>query len=87
MAVRELRRANADQRLRNLMEQRSKDLHDEATRLEEALEKGRDEGRAEGRVDARKAFAKKLLEEGFPVKKIAELTELSEKEVIALMAG
>ncbi len=53
------------------------------SKLEEksALSTEREAGREEGREEGIKEVAKKLLKEKMPIKKIAEITGLSEKEL------
>ncbi len=52
--------------------------------MEEGMENGRAEGRAEGEAMANRASAKKLKEKGMVVADIAEVTGLSEEEILAL---
>ncbi len=49
--------------------------------LAEGREKGRKEGRKEGRTETKKSIAKNLLERGFSIEEIAQITELDIEEI------
>ncbi|MBP7635978.1 hypothetical protein KBA41_17570, partial [Candidatus Ozemobacteraceae bacterium] len=70
MAIKELRRVNADDQMRAILEQRDKEERILITRLEsarnEGLEKGRVEGRVEGSLEAAQAIARRLITLGMP---------------------
>ena len=66
-----------DEMLRDLHEARIKWKRDHATLLQTGLAEAREEGVLEARLE----LAARLLDEGLSVKKIAELTGLSESEV------
>jgi predicted transposase/invertase (TIGR01784 family) len=42
---------------------------------------GREKGREEGRDEARLIFARRLLDEGMPVARVAAITDLTEDQV------
>ncbi|TCW36726.1 putative transposase/invertase (TIGR01784 family) [Thermohydrogenium kirishiense] len=53
--------------------------------IKEGIEKGIEEGIKKGAKEEKIAIAKKLLKNGMPIDKIAEITELSEDEIKKLM--
>ena len=52
--------------------------------MKEALEKGRAAGIAAGKAEGKAEVAKKLLDLGFEITKVAEATGLSEKDIRSL---
>ena len=63
-------------------------LHDEATRIEEAMAEGKAEGRAEGReegkVAERTAIAREMLMDNEPIDKIMRYSKLTKEEILAI---
>ncbi|MBI3926569.1 MAG: hypothetical protein HY319_13595 [Armatimonadetes bacterium] len=72
MAIEAMRKAQASDEVRELIELRRKALHDEATRLEEAVNRGRQE--------ALRQTACGMCEEGFADEVVARLTGLTPDE-------
>jgi len=77
MAIRELRRVNADDQMRAILEQRDKEERILITRLESA----RNEGLEKGRVETAQAIARRLISLGMPASTISSATGLSEQEI------
>lgn len=89
MAVRAMRDANASDKVREMIEFRSKAEHDEATRLEsarldgleegmeEGMEKGLEKGLEKGQREALKATARKMREAGLDAEMIQRITGLT----------
>ncbi|HOY69147.1 MAG TPA: Rpn family recombination-promoting nuclease/putative transposase [Candidatus Ozemobacteraceae bacterium] len=77
MAIRELRRVNADDQMRAILEQRDKEERILITRLESA----RNEGLEEGIVKGYHSVAQRMLRLGIPIATIAASTGLSEQEI------
>ena len=75
-AFKELKRVNADERMRAILEQRDKEERSRITELNAALNKGREEGRAEGRDAGHEDVARKMLAEGIEISFIAKVTGL-----------
>ena len=75
-AFKELKRVNADERMRAILEQRDKEERSRITELNAALKKGREEGRAEGRDAGHEDVARKMLAEGIEISFIAKVTGL-----------
>ena len=48
---------------------------------EEGLKQGKEEGLKQGEKNEKRKIAKKLLEEGFEIKKISEITGLTIEEI------
>ncbi len=78
MAIAELQKLNSDREMRQLIEAREKARHDEATRFAEA--------ELRGKLSKMREIAEKLLAEGMPIAKVADLTGLAEAEVRTLGA-
>jgi predicted transposase/invertase (TIGR01784 family) len=82
----------ANDRLVELNEARMKRIRDEATRLEgtreegieQGMEKGVEKGLEQGVSKAKKEAAKRMLEKGYPVEDIQEITGLSRTQIEAL---
>jgi predicted transposase/invertase (TIGR01784 family) len=78
----------ANDRLVELNEARMKRIRDEATRLEgareEGIEQGIEKGLEQGVSKAKKEAAKRMLEKGYPVEDIQEITGLSRTQIEAL---
>ncbi|MCQ2089262.1 MAG: Rpn family recombination-promoting nuclease/putative transposase [Fibrobacter sp.] len=53
----------------------------------EGKAEGRAIGKAEGFAEGRKSIAQKLIVKNFPLKEIAEITELTEEEILAIKSG
>ena len=75
-AVRVIREMSDDDRIRELVWQREKDLHDRATELWDAKREGRAEGRAEGQAKERENIIKKLRKSGMTDERINEILNL-----------
>ena len=75
----------AEIRLMSKLEEKSALLNEREAEREEGIKeretKGIKRGRKEGKEEGIKEVAKKLLKEKMPIKKIAEITGLSEKEL------
>lgn len=84
-AVRVIREMSDDDRIRELVWQREKDLHDRATELWDAKREGRAEGRAEGKAEGkaegqakeRDILIKKLRKSGMTEERINEILSLN----------
>lgn len=88
-AVRVIREMSDDDRIRELVRQREKDLHDRATELWDAKREGRAEGRAEGKAEGkaegraegqakeRDILIKKLRKSGMTEERINEILSLN----------
>ncbi|HOY67803.1 MAG TPA: hypothetical protein PLP29_13030 [Candidatus Ozemobacteraceae bacterium] len=81
MAIRELRKVNADDQMRAILEQRDKEERILITRLESAHNEGLAKGREEGIVKGCYAVAQRMLRLGIPIATIAASTGLSEQEI------
>lgn len=84
-AVAKAQYANANSRLRRLLESREKEKRDEINRRLEAWEEGKAEGEMEGEgkgeAKGRREVARKMKEKGFDTGTITEITGLSEEEI------
>ena len=69
---------------RAIAEEREKALRDELSFRKAALEKGLREGREEGIKQEKLNTAKKLLQKGMTLSKVAEITGLSPEEIEGL---
>ena len=91
MALEAMRKACASDRVRELIEMRRKAAHDEATRLEDALERGREQGleqgiergREEGLERGRVETARSLRDAGVPLETILAATGLRAEDLEA----
>jgi len=81
MAIQEMVRASSDEVVRELIEARSKALHDEATRMKHAVEKAKKEGREEGKKKRDIEITKNLLKIGISLEQISKATGLSIEEI------
>ena len=70
-----------DEEVKRLAEIRLMSKLEEKSALDWAREDGQKEGREQGKKEKQKEIAKKLKEQRMPIKQIAEITGLSEKEV------
>ena len=90
MAMEEMKRVNADERLRAILEQREKEEHIRVTALHEAerrgIEKGIEKGRDEVRGEEKAEVARKMLAKGSDPALITELTGLSATEIERIKA-
>lgn len=77
MAIKELRRVNADDQMRAILEQRDKEERILITRLESA----RNEGIEQGIIKGCHSVARRMLALGIPIATIAASTGLSEQEI------
>ena len=84
-AVIEVKKLSEDEELQRLADLREKAIMDEKAIYQAGLDKGRTEGKAEGKVEgkieAMQEIAKKLLRQKLEMRKIAEITGLSIKEI------
>ncbi|CAG7645770.1 hypothetical protein PAESOLCIP111_05018 [Paenibacillus solanacearum] len=74
-----------DAQTRMEYEARLKYLRDEASRIEGAKAEGVAEGMAEGILQEKRQTARRLLARGYDVSTVADMTELSEEAIRALM--
>lgn len=81
MAIRELRRVNADDQMRAILEQRDKEERILITRLESARNEGIEQGIEQGIVKGCHSVARRMLALGIPIATIAASTGLSEQEI------
>lgn len=81
MAIHEMKKASSDPVVRELMEQREKALHDEATRMQSAVKKATEQAWEKSWEKAKMEDALKMKERGFDNDTISEITGLS-KEII-----
>lgn len=81
MALEAMRKACASDRVRELIEMRRKAAHDEATRLEDALEQGLERGREEGLERGRVETARRLRDAGVPLDTILAATGLRPEDL------
>jgi len=86
MALREMVRAVSDPVVRELMEHREKALHDEATRMEDAIEYAKAEGKTEGELNKSINIAKKALAKGYDIEEVSDLTGLPVEQIQKLMS-
>ena len=84
-AVIEVKKLSEDEELQRLADLREKAIMDEKAIYQAGLDKGKTEGKAEGKVEgkieAMQEVAKKLLRQKLEMRKIAEITGLSIKEI------
>lgn len=87
-AVNVLTTMSQDKKARAEYLSREMALHDEATKIEEAMEEGyeqgREEGREQGREEANIQAAKNLLQLGVAIEIIVKSTSLTEEMVLEL---
>ncbi len=85
MALESMRKACASDQVRELIELRRKAAHDEATRLEDAiergLERGLERGREEGLERGRVETARRLRDAGVPLETILAATGLRPEDL------
>lgn len=89
MAITEMKSAVADNMVREILSQREKALHDEATRMLHAekraekrgLERGMQQGMQQGEYKKATETAKNMLAKGFDIEVVSEITELSIDEI------
>lgn len=60
-------------------------LHDEATRIEEAIEGGYEKGIEKGAIDKAIIIAKKMIKRGDSIEEVVDITELSTEQVLDLI--
>jgi len=91
MAMEEMKRVNADERLRAILEQREKEEHIRVTAMNAARLQGREEGIEKGiekgAREERLAVARRMLSGGLEAPFVAETTGLPIEEVHRLLAG
>ena len=87
MAMEEMKRVNADERLRAILEQREKEEHIRVTALHEAERRGIEKGIEKGAREERLAVARRMLSGGLEAPFVAETTGLPIEEVHRLLAG
>ena len=80
-AVIEVKKLSEDEELQRLADLREKAIMDEKAIYQAGLDKGKTEGKEEGKVEAMQEVAKKLLKQNLEMRKIAEITGLSIKEI------
>lgn len=84
-AYEKLEEISNDEYLREIEDLKWKAISDEANLREGAFEEGKQEGEKigteVGRQERNKEIAKKLLKEGMDIKKVSEITELTEEEI------
>ena len=83
-AVNVLTTMSQDKKARAEYLSREMALHDEATKIEEAMEEGYKEGIKEGREEANIEAAKKLLQLGVDIDIIVKSTSLTKERVMEL---
>lgn len=83
-AVNVLTTMSQDKKARAEYLSREMALHDEATKIEEAMEEGRAEGRAEGEEQAKIETAKSLLKLGVDMDIVIKSTNLTKEKLIEL---
>jgi len=83
MAIRELRKVNADDQMRAILEQRDKEERILITRLECV----RNEGIEQGIVKGCQSVARRMLELGIPISGIAASTGLTKHDIERLKQG
>ncbi len=76
MALQEMVRASNDDEVREILEMRSKALHDEASRLYQAKMEGREKGREEGIQKEKFNTAIKLHDKAYSIELISDITGL-----------
>ncbi len=76
MAIGQVRKVNADNEMRYIIEAQERFQYDTATRISEA--------RADGELITRQNMAKKMLAENIPLDLITRLTNFSVSEIEAL---
>ena len=95
MALREMCKANADPKVREIIELREKAEHDAASRLQHALKTGREQGFKEG-FEIGKTIginefnsntALKWYKKGIDPKEIAEILEIELADVLEIIDG
>ena len=86
MAMEEMKRVNADERLRAILEQREKEEHIRVTALNEAERRGIEKGRDEVRGEEKAAVVRKMLAKGSDPALITEFTGLSATEIERIKA-
>ena len=87
MALREMCKANADSKVRELIELREKAEHDEASRIQHALKTGREQGKIEGSYQQLVKTAQQLYSMGLDFSFIAKAVEISEAEIKKIIDG
>ena len=80
-AVIEVKKLSEDEELQRLADLREKAIMDEKAIYQAGLDKGKTEGKEEGKIEAMQEVAKKLLKQSLEMRKIAEITGLSIKEI------
>lgn len=70
-----------DEEVKRLAEVRLMAQMEENAALASARDRGERRGREQGKMDEKQQIAKKLLEQGMPIKQIIEITELTKEEI------
>ena len=81
MALESMRKAQASDEVRELIEMRLKAQHDEATRLYYARQEGRQEGLQEGRREMQVQTARQMLEAGLDWDSITRFTGIAPRDL------
>ena len=91
LALQEMRKANANPMVRELIELREKAEHDEASRIQQALKTGREQGKIEGKIEGSYQqlvkTAQQLYSMGLDFSFIAKAVEISEAEIKKIIDG
>ena len=84
-----LEKLSQDEHERYLAELREKHVRDQKSieryGYERGLKEGRTEGKKEGKEEGIRVIAIRLIEQGYSVKQISEITDLTEEEIKDLM--
>jgi len=87
LALQEMRKANANPRVRELIELREKAEHDAASRLQHALKTGREQGIKEGTYLQLVKTVQQLYSMGLDLGFIAKAVEIPEDEIKKIIDG
>ncbi len=87
MALREMCKANADPKVREIIKLREKAEHDEASRIQHALKTGREQGMKEGSYQQLVKTAQQLYSMGLDFGFISKVVDRPEEEIKRIIDG